>query len=403
MRIVLINQFFYPDEAATSQFLTDVAVDLRDRGHCVEVICGRASYHPGAGDGLPGVTIHRVGSSHARSDGMPGRLAGYLTFLGGAVRRLAALPPADTIVTLSTPPMLGFLGVAAKRWGHGRFLFWVQDIYPEIAERLGVLRWKPLNLFFQSVMADVYAAADTVVVLGEDMKQKLSDFYPVTCKTEVVHHWPLSEAAHEIDRELERKRLGWGRDFVLLYSGNLGRAHDLATFLEGFRIFSARNSGARLVIAGEGYRRAEVEVFARRHPELRIDRMGHQPREGLAGFLASADVHLVSQRPEADGLVVPSKLYGILESARPLTFVGSAFNEVASLLGKYQFGVRVDPGDAPGLAAAWELRRREPSTSAQMGKNARQLARGVFSRRAGLCRLASLIKGAWNVDQIPIE
>ena len=402
MNIVLINQFFYPDEAATSQFLTDLAVDLKERGHSVEVICGRAKYHPGAGAELAGVTVHRVWSSHCpRGAGLAGKALDYLTFLGVAACRLAVLPPADVVVTLSTPPALGLLGVLAKRWGHGRFLFWVQDIYPEIAESLGVLRWKPLNLFFQSMMSDIYAAADTIVVLGEDMKQKLSGFYPVAGKTEVVRHWPLSQ--WDGDRELARKRLGWSRDFVLLYSGNLGRAHDVATFLEGFRIFSERHPEARLVMAGQGHRRAEAEAFARHHPQLRIDLPGHQPREDLSGFLACADVHLASQRPEADGLVVPGKIYGILESGRPLSFVGSPSNEVAALLKRHAFGVRIDPGDAQGLAAVWELLRREPSAGAEMGKNAHQLARGAFSRKTGLSRLVALIEGAWNADQIPIE
>jgi putative colanic acid biosynthesis glycosyltransferase WcaI len=402
VKILLINQFFYPDEAATSQFLTDLAAGLRDRGHVVEVICGRTSYSPGAGDGMRGVAVHRVRTlAGGRRSGLFGKAAGYLSFLASAARRLATLPPADVVVVLSTPPMLGVLGVLAKRWGHGRFVYWVQDIYPEIAESFGVLRWKPLNALFQSWMVDVYGAADAVVVLGGDMKQKLLDSYSVSERAEIVHHWPLSE--WDGDRDPVRRRLGWDRDFVLLYSGNLGRAHDAQTFLEGFRIFSEAHPEALLVIAGDGHRRAEVEAFAQAHPQLRISRLGHQPREELAGFLAAADVHLVSQRPEADGLVVPSKIYGILESGRPMTFVGSALNEVAALLKKYGIGARVEPGDAAALAAAWEELRRNPTACAQMGKNARQLARGPFSRKTGLARLAGLIEETWNARRIAIE
>jgi len=391
MKVILINQFFHPDEAATSQFLTDLAVELRDRGHEVEVICGRACYRPGRVCELAGVAVHRVWSARGGA-GLAGKAAGYLTFFVAAAARLASLPPADAVVVLSTPPMIGLLGLAARRWGHGRFIFWVQDIYPEIAESLGVLRGRPLNLIFQSMMADVYAGSDRIIVLGADMKQKLSDLYGAAGRVEVVHHWPL--AGWEGDREAERRRLGWSREFVLLYSGNLGRAHEAATFLSAFEIFSKTNPDARLVVAGEGHGRPEVGAFIRAHPDLKIEMAGPRPREELAGFLAAADIHLASQRPQADGLVVPSKLYGILESGRPLTFVGSPRGEVAALIAQHGFGVRVEPGDAEALAAAWTLLRRDASKSAGMGKAAHGLARGLFSRNSGLSKLAALVEEA---------
>lgn len=394
MRVLLINQFFFPDEAATSQFLTDLAIELRDEGHKVEVICGRTKYRPGGVDqSTSGITIHRVWSTDLRGcGGLAAKAFNYLTFLCSAALRLAWLNPSDVVITLSTPPMLGLFGISAKKMGHRRFFFWVQDIYPEIAESLGVLRCKPVNSFFQTVMSSVYKAADRVIVLGEDMKQKLAGLYPVAEKIVVVHHWPLSETVDDYDREADRKRRGWNRDFVVLYSGNLGRAHDVATFLEAFRMFSAGNPDARLVIAGEGHRKGEVAEFARRHPELRIDLLPHQPREELADFLASADVHLASQLPAADCLVVPSKIYGIMESGRPLCFVGSPSNEVAGLLKKHSFGVRVDPGDAATLSSALERLRRDRSLADSMGRNARQLARGPFSRRAGLAKLVLLVE-----------
>jgi glycosyltransferase involved in cell wall biosynthesis len=399
MRILLINQFFYPDEAATSQFLTDLAVELSERGHAVEVICGTAGYFPGDGRELDGVAVHRIWSGRSARGSLPSKAFGYLAFLLGAACKLGSMAPFDVVVTLSTPPMLGLLGVFAKRRGHGAFIFWVQDVYPEIAERLGVLPIRPIGLLFESMMTSVYAAADRVVVLGDDMKRKLSASYPVADKTDVVHHWAVSE--WDGDRQAARRRLGWDRDFVLLYSGNLGRAHDLRTFLEAFRIFSQNHSDARLVLPESS--RCAVAEFCGASTELRINLLGHRPRVELAEFLACADIHLASQRPEVDGLVVPSKIYGILESGRPLSFVGSPAGEVAGMLERFHFGIRVEPGDAAGLASAWERLRRNPAEVTRMGNNARKLARGEFSRQAGLSRLAGLIEESWKSSASPLE
>lgn len=398
MKILLINQFFHPDEAATSQFLTDLAVELRERGHAVEVICGTAGYFPGDARPLAGVKVHRVWSGRNARGGLASKAFGYLAFLLGAASRLGSLPLSDVVVTLSTPPMLGLLGALAKRRGHGAFVYWVQDIYPEIAERLGVLP-RPLARQLESMMGTVYAAADRVVVLGEDMKRVLSDSYGTGNKTTVVHHWPVCR--WDGDRETARRSRGWNRDFVLLYSGNLGRAHDVSTFLEAFRIFSRGCPEARLVLPESS--RRKVSESCGDSPQLRIDFCGHQPRGALADFLACADVHLASQRPEVDGLVVPSKIYGILESGRPLTFVGGPDGEIAGLLEQFEFGIRADPGDARALAAAWERLRRNPSDAVRMGKNAQKLARGEFSRQAGLSRLAGLIEESWKSPTSPLE
>jgi glycosyltransferase involved in cell wall biosynthesis len=361
------------------------------------VICGRARYKlAGEPPQLPaGIRVRRLWGSDCRGGGgLGGKAADYATFFLAAAVEVARVERADVVVTLSTPPMLGCLGAWAKRRGHGRFVFWVQDIYPEIAQRLGVVRSRFANALLEAAMESVYRAADRIVALGERMAVELGKRHTAAREVDVVQHWPLDTSPGR--RAEERRRRAWENDFVILYSGNLGRAHDVRTFLEGFEIFAAKRPAGRLAVAGDGAGRAEVAAFKRNHPGLRIELLEHQPRGELAGFLEAADVHLITQKPEVDGLVVPSKLYGILESGRPFCFVGSGDNEIGALLSSHRIGFRVEPGDAAGLAAAWGKIAGDPKAAAVMGEAGRQLARSSFSRDAGLLKLAAIIEGSWK-------
>ncbi|MFX6876802.1 hypothetical protein ABTH39_19765, partial [Acinetobacter baumannii] len=70
----------------------------------------------------------------------------------------------------------------------------------------------------------------------------------------------------------------------------------------------------------------------------------YQPRELLADSLAAADVHLISLLPALEGLIVPSKLYGILAAGRPTIFIGDTEGEVAKVLREHDCGVTVGIG-----------------------------------------------------------
>ena len=114
---------------------------------------------------------------------------------------------------------------------------------------------------------------------------------------------------NQTDGEKLRAQRGWSQqETVFLYSGNMGVGHRFGEFLETAKRLGA--DGMRWVFSGGGKRRAEIENFARRHPNLPIQFLGYVPQEHLAAHLASADVHLASMDAAWDGFMVPSKLQG---------------------------------------------------------------------------------------------
>jgi glycosyltransferase involved in cell wall biosynthesis len=99
----------------------------------------------------------------------------------------------------------------------------------------------------------------------------------------------------------------------------------------------------------------------------------YQPREVLAESLSAADVHLVTLRPDLEGLIVPSKIYGILAAGRPAIFIGDKDGEIGRLLDRADCGVTVAEGDAKALAATILAWSQAPQRAADMGQKARAL------------------------------
>jgi len=148
---------------------------------------------------------------------------------------------------------------------------------------------------------------------------------------------------------------------VVLYSGNMGRAHDLQTVLQVAR--SMREAPEVVfVFIGDGHLRGEVEAAARELPNVRL--LPYQPRERLTESLSAGDVHVVTQRDEVLGLVEPSKLYGALAVGRPVLYVGPAGSEAARTIQVEGLGEVVAVGDAVGARAALERLLARPAGDA---------------------------------------
>src|SRR5580700_6089215 len=140
MRIILINQFFWPDAAATSQYLTDLARFLAAQGHEVEVLCGRSSYArlEDAGEAPP-VVVHRMACSPFKH-GLPARMCSYASFFMGALWMGVRMPAADVVVTLTTPPMLSVIGAVLKKLRHKKHFIWEMDLFPEALIDVGLVK-----------------------------------------------------------------------------------------------------------------------------------------------------------------------------------------------------------------------------------------------------------------------
>lgn len=382
-RIVFVNRYFYPDVSATSQMLGDLAFRLACAGLEVHVVCSRQCYDD-ASRRLPptetvdGVSIHRAATTRFGRSWLPGRAFDYLTFyLSASVALLHLLRPHDVLVIKTDPPLFSLPAALIAALKGARLVNWLQDLFPEVAQRLGA-RW--LEGFAGDVLLRLrdrtLHAADCNVVIGHGMQRHLESRGIPARKLCMIENWfDAASAAPGTDQREQTIR--WPElegKFVVCHSGNLGRAHDITTLLEAALHLRDQPDIVFLIVGGgAGYdelrRRAEERGLAsafRFEPYL--------PREELNDGLAAAAVHLVTLLPRLEGLVVPSKIYGVFAAGRPMIFVGDEQGEVARKLARTGAGVSVPVGAGRRLARTILHLRSDAVLSTAMGERARSLA-----------------------------
>lgn len=398
-RVIFVNKYFAPDHSATSQILTDLATYLGGAGFTVEVVTSRQTYDNPSADlpeqgELGDVRIHRVLTTRRGRSSLAGRSLDYLSFYRAASRTVRDLVrPGDVVVAKTDPPLLSIpIGrVAAAR---GALLVnWLQDLYPEVAVELGVrILPGPARSVLAKLRDRSLRRAAMNVAIGQRMADRLRGRGIAEAQIHVIPNWADDEAIHPVPREANclRRELGLGEAFVIGYSGNLGRAHEIDTLLGAAERLRDQTDVAFLFVGG-GHLRSALEAAVKARGFRRFVFRDYAPREALSESLSAADVHFVSLRPEMEGLVVPSKIYGIAAAGRPVIAIAAAEGEVAALVAHHRFGLIVRPGDSAGFAAAITSLRDDAGLRIEMGRNARALVDGVAAKRAVLSRWRSLL------------
>jgi glycosyltransferase involved in cell wall biosynthesis len=173
--------------------------------------------------------------------------------------------------------------------------------------------------------------------------------------------------------------------FVLGYSGNFGRAHEFETLLGAAKLLRT-DPGMAFLMTGAGARAGNLQQAVQREGLTSFVFQDYQPPQMLSDSMAASDVHLVSLLPSLEGLIVPSKVYGILAAGRPTVFVGDLQGDVASLIRKHDCGITVAVADSEGLARQLRSLRDDPSRLESMGRRARQLALEQFNGEQALAQ-----------------
>jgi glycosyltransferase involved in cell wall biosynthesis len=283
----------------------------------------------------------------------------YASFYWSAFFSLLILARSgDVIVTQTDPPLISVVAWLATRLRGARLITWLQDIFPEVAEGLGVL-CRPLWLASLMRIRDRSLRGTQMnVILGERMRQRLTAHGIAPGMLRIIPNWADEERIHPVAAEDNPLRRSWGLEgkFVVGYSGNLGRAHEFDTMVGAMEQLREDD---RIVFAfiggGAGMVGLERTVAAAGLSNVRF--FPYQPRERLSESPSVADVRLVSLRPQLEGLIVPSKIYGILAAARPTVFIGDADGEVARLIAEWRVGFTVPVGGVGNFVEClWRLK-----------------------------------------------
>jgi len=403
VRILLLNQYYRPDVAATGQLLADVAERLALNGHEVHVICSRRSYGGGerrlpAEEEMRGVRVHRVAAAGFGRRRLAGRLVDYGSFYLLAGLRAIRLPRMHACLALTTPPFIGLVGALLARLRGTVLVLWSMDLYPEVLVALGKLRAGSLpHRLLARVGRWLYRRTTGIISLGEVMSRRLVQAGADRRKIVEVHNWVPGEMVEPIAREQSyfRKAWGLGDSVTLMYSGNLGLGHELDTALKAISQLDS-TADFRAVFVGDGVMRPALERLAADLGLGNVVFRPPQPLHQLSGSLAAGDIHLVAQRPGTQGILVPSKLYGVMAAARPVVFVGPEGSEAAHIVRDSGGGVVVQPGNADSLAAALTALIHDAELRAAMGWSGRRHYERHFGRDRSVAAIVNLVHHCTN-------
>ena len=386
-KVLFINQYYWPDRASTAQHLTDLAESLADRGFECHVLCSKGGYQGDRSD-VPsleahnGVTIHRVGATSLGRRTTLRRMTDYLSFYARAALAAIFLPRHDVSVTLTTPPIIGLIGLILGRVKGTKHVFWSMDLHPDAGMALGFMsRTNPVVAALSWISDSVYRAADRVVVLGPYMADRILAKKVRPDRVVTIPVWSRRDEVYPLPRRGHplRESLGLEGKFVAMYSGNLGLAHSFDDFLEAARRLRHRDDMVFLFV-GDGPRKKEVVAAKEAEGLDNIRLMDYFPREQLHASLSLADVHLISMRREMTGIVVPGKLYGVMASGRPAVFVGPEHCETADTIRESGGGLTIRLGEPGALVAALETLAADPAGSEAMGDRGRSAFLAGFER-----------------------
>lgn len=437
MKILLLNQTFHPDVAATAQYLSDLAAELARQGHRVTVVTSRRAYDaPGtrfpARETWQGVEIYRVDSTAFGKKAKWRRAADFATFLLNCAIRLLRLPRQDVVVALTSPPLISVFGAGIARLWRARFFYWVMDFNPDEAIAAGWLRADSLAArVLERLSRFSLRSARQIIALDRFMRDRIVAKGIAPKRIEIIPPWSHD---HQVRFDPEgrtrfRRQHGLEDKFVVMYAGNHSPCHPLDTLLQAALTLNRnpnpssprpahnlsplggegqgkgaacvgppstvhrppspdlcsempsplapRPSTLSFLFIGGGSEFARVQRFAAEHKLSNILCLPYQPLDQLSATLSAADLHVVVMGDAFVGLVHPCKIYNILSIGAPVLYLGPAESHLTDLLGTAS---HEPPSDSPKPGTK---NQDLPNSVQHSAANAMPPASGFFSFRHG--------------------
>jgi colanic acid biosynthesis glycosyl transferase WcaI len=410
---LFLSLVFPPDSVSTAQIMGELGVDLQAKGHQVTVltttphfnrdpeaelrqpirnhwgpVLRRSDYH-----GIP--VFHTVMPRKGKSIFL--RLLGWTGFhLISTAAGMTAISRPDVIIAPSPPLTIGVFAWILGKFHGAPFIYNVQEIYPDIAVRLGALRNKRLIGLLERLERFVYRKGKKIAVIAPRMRQRLLEKGVPSAKVEVVPNFvdigdlsPMSK-----DNDFSRRHGIQGK-YVVSYAGNMGPAQGLESFIEA-AVLLRDEPGIHFLMVGDGILRESFREKVTRSGLGNFTLLDYQPYSMMPRIYAASDVCLVPQAEETGCDAVPSKVYRIMACARPVLATTDPESDLANLIREAGCGAIVPPGSPSELAGVIRDACREQARWKEMGQAGRAHVVEHYSRHAVTDRYCELIRTVVN-------
>jgi colanic acid biosynthesis glycosyl transferase WcaI len=379
--------------------MAQTVVEALAAKHEVTVLCGRPSYEPTErrswklyqAENSGEVRVIRAGSTDYSRVQMKRRVLNYLSYVLLAVP-CALLLRCDVILAMTDPPFEGIVGAFVAVLKNKPYVYNIRDMYPDMAVGGSIVQPGLLARVWEKMHRWALRRATRVVVLGEDMRQRILakgvDAARVVVVRDGVDLPRTGEAATALDADLIRAIRGDFR-FVMLHAGNLGFYGAWGTLLTAAKELA--EDGVGLVFVGDGAQRESLQQKAGDAKNVRF--LPFFPSGKIASVLAAGDIHLVTVKHGLEGVVVPSKMYGVLAAGKPIVAVAPGECDVVAIGHEKGFSVSADP-DKPGELVAAIRELCSDSVKLQRMGEAAAAAAPAYERKRELAKLVEVVENA---------
>ena len=341
MKVLLLNQCFYPDVVSTAQHLTDLATELVERGHSVTVVASDRGYDDPSvkfprSERWRGINIIRIPSLSFGKSSRIRRGLNFASFLTLCAWRLLTLGRFNVVVALTSPPLISFLGALFVKLRGGRFCFWVMDLNPDEAVAAGWLKPNSLTArLLQRMLVFSLNASSQIIVLDRFMRDRILAKGISSDRVSVVPPWSHDHAVafSAEGRNTFRAAHALSESFVVMYSGNHSPCHPLDTLLGAAREL-AHNTKVKFLFVGGGSEKAKVHKFAEELNLNNVICLPYQPLGNLSHSLSAADLQVVVMGNDFVGLVHPCKVYNIMTIGTPTLYIGPSESHITDIASK---------------------------------------------------------------------
>ncbi|EKV00156.1 glycosyltransferase [Leptolyngbya sp. PCC 7375] len=387
--VKLVTQFFAPDYAATGQLLDELVRQLAKQGMPVEVFTGQPGYAYGEAEAprrekTHNLDIHRSRMTQLWSNRLRGKaLNGLLFVIRAFLHLLHHGWQKDRVLLLTTaPPFLPVVGYLISLLFNTPYVVILYDLYPDIAVELGVVDYHhPVAKLWRWLNQRVWRRAKALIVLSPSMKDRVVSHCPdIADRVEVIHSWAdpdLIKPMEKKDNWFARKH-GLVDTFTVLYSGNMGRCHDIETIFEAAKLL--RNEPIKFVCIGGGAKREKlIEDVKAEDLEENFLFLPYQDKKDLPYSMTACDVSLVSVSEGMESLVAPSKLYPALAAGTPIAVICPEDTYLEELVQTINCGAVFRNGQSNDLARFMYLLAQDKQLLSGMGINARKAMNDYFT------------------------
>lgn len=398
-RIALLSLVFAPDGVSTSVLMSELALELRGLGHSVTVFTTTPHYNldEEARSKQPlrrkwggliyqsdfqGITV-RHASIPVKGSKVGARLLDYARFhVISTVAGFTATEGYDVILAPSPPLTIGLSAWLLSLVRRVPFIYNVQEIYPDVAVSLGVLKNPRIIRALEGVERFVYRRASVITIISEWFRRRLLDKGVPENKLRVIPNFVDTDFMKPASRHNEFSAVQkLDGQFVVLYAGNLGLTQDFETVLEAAERLRAWPD-LKILIVGDGTRRGWLEGRLMQNPMPNIKLLPYQPRSQVPQVYASSDICLVPLKRGTANETFPSKIYTIMAAGRPIIASADPDSELSWVVEQAGCGWSIIPGDPHALAERIEQAYLARGQLLSMGRQGRNYVVSHHSRQA---------------------